>query len=988
MFAKNLVGFCINSYLLFLCVFIVIRPCYFASHKIGYTFKHLPRQYIATMQKIKIWSFLAVLLLISMGLRSQSAREQLIKDHNATFLTPKATKAANYTAFRLPNPLTFSGQTIEENGEQFWTVFGELFHQTDQAPTLLRKSTDAKGNQHLTYQQQLIDPVFGGDITLHFDDRNRLYAANGFHIRTNEVANTSLPTRPTPLVDDIYEQAALNHFLKSYPGVGWQIDNIESVLVANALLGNDRDDLVYAKKIRVQATAGPQYYDLFLDLKSAALVVQIQGHCDAMERRVYNNTVAGNNLIWQEGDVFPGSLNTAQQNLVTVSGETYNLFFRTFGRDSYDDAGGTLTNVNNAGTISCPNATAGQNATFYCSGTTADDVIAHEWTHVYTSRINGLIYAWESGAINEGFSDVFGEVVDLLNSSGTDTNDNTPRTTCNESNNERWKVGEDATAFGGHLRDMYNPACKGDPRSMTHSNFHCAESDNGGVHTNSGVLNQAFALLVDGGSLNGTTVNGIGLTKATHLFFQAWMHYTSRVSTYSELGLGLQMAANDIMGQDLTALTISDAPAGSSGEIFTAADLQQLTNVLTATGMLNGSNCTSTPALNPNHPDVCNNPAPNFQYFFTEDWENGMSNWTINEVPNNPDDWTPKAWTTNDSLPDSRAGQGVFVPNSPVGDCRNDVENGYVDLLSPVINIPAEGSNTVLTFDHYFSIENNWDGGLLFMSINGGELMHVHDTSFLFNAYSGNLNTQNNDNPMAGKGSFTGSDSNSTSGSWGQSQVDINKAGAQAGDQIQLVWRMSYDGCNGWLGWYLDDITLGYCTSEALPVEWISFEATAQEKSILLKWETTAEQDNMGFDIMRRAANELNFKPLGFVAASNTPSGLYQWNDETAMPGITYYYQLKQQDLDGTTSYSNIVRAKLKQQKQGISIFPNPVQQGRLTLQWADAQPKNISIQTVTGQKLAVYQAVFSGEQIVLPPLPPGVYLLKSEHEMKRFVVR
>ena len=41
----------------------------------------------------------------------------------------------------------------------------------------------------------------------------------------------------------------------------------------------------------------------------------------------------------------------------------------------------------------------------------------HEWGHAYTEYTDGLIYAWQSGALNEAASDVFGEVVDRLNSS-------------------------------------------------------------------------------------------------------------------------------------------------------------------------------------------------------------------------------------------------------------------------------------------------------------------------------------------------------------------------------------------------------------------------------------------------------------------------------------------------------------------------------------------------------------------------------------------
>ena len=77
-------------------------------------------------------------------------------------------------------------------------------------------------------------------------------------------------------------------------------------------------------------------------------------------------------------------------------------------------------------------------------------------------------------------------------------------------------MGEDSTAFGGAIRDMWTPTCMDDPGKVTDAEYHCLTTDGGGVHTNSGVPNHGYALLVDGGTYNGQTVAGIGLVKAAH----------------------------------------------------------------------------------------------------------------------------------------------------------------------------------------------------------------------------------------------------------------------------------------------------------------------------------------------------------------------------------------------------------------------------------------------------------------------------------------
>ena len=78
-------------------------------------------------------------------------------------------------------------------------------------------------------------------------------------------------------------------------------------------------------------------------------------------------------------------------------------------------------------------------------------------------------------------------------------------------------MGENSTAFGGAIRDMWNPTCLGDPGKVRDAEYHCTTDDGGGVHSNSGVPNHGYALLVDGGPST-ARVTGIGLTKAAHIY--------------------------------------------------------------------------------------------------------------------------------------------------------------------------------------------------------------------------------------------------------------------------------------------------------------------------------------------------------------------------------------------------------------------------------------------------------------------------------------
>ncbi len=114
----------------------------------------------------------------------------------------------------------------------------------------------------------------------------------------------------------------------------------------------------------------------------------------------------------------------------------------------------------------------------YMSG--ALDVVAHELTHGVTDYSSNLIYRNESGALNEAFSDIMGTAVEFY-----------WQPAGNGSMRADYLIGEDVVRPGG-FRSMENPQAYGDPDH--YSNRYLGPLDNGGVHTNSGIANQAYYL--------------------------------------------------------------------------------------------------------------------------------------------------------------------------------------------------------------------------------------------------------------------------------------------------------------------------------------------------------------------------------------------------------------------------------------------------------------------------------------------------------------
>jgi bacillolysin len=149
------------------------------------------------------------------------------------------------------------------------------------------------------------------------------------------------------------------------------------------------------------------------------------------------------------------------------------------------------------------------------------DVTTHEFTHGVTEFTSGLVYQGESGALNESFSDMMGNSSEFWAADKPD-----------------WLIGEEvyvaATTAPG-FRNMSDPAEDGDPDY--YSGRYIGKADSGGVHTNSGIPNHAYYLVVNGGSNagearghthTGPVVQGIGLDAAEHIFYDG---FTSLPST-------------------------------------------------------------------------------------------------------------------------------------------------------------------------------------------------------------------------------------------------------------------------------------------------------------------------------------------------------------------------------------------------------------------------------------------------------------------------
>lgn len=235
--------------------------------------------------------------------------------------------------------------------------------------------------------------------------------------------------------------------------------------------------------------------------------------------------------------------------------QSWQYYQNRHSRNSYNNGGANINGYNQAGFTDSNGNTYWSNASwspgaqifrFGDNGTDGNatddwnsvDIIGHEFTHAVTSNEADLTYSAESGALNESFSDIFGEMVEQFTTGSID-----------------WLIGADR----GYIRNMSNPGDKGDPDTYRGTNWRSTASpcdgtnDNCGVHTNSGVQNFWFYLLSMGGS--GTndnadyySVQGIGAQSAANIAYRSLSQYLSSSSDYADAKWGAIQSAIDLYG--------------------------------------------------------------------------------------------------------------------------------------------------------------------------------------------------------------------------------------------------------------------------------------------------------------------------------------------------------------------------------------------------------------------------------------------------------
>ncbi len=163
----------------------------------------------------------------------------------------------------------------------------------------------------------------------------------------------------------------------------------------------------------------------------------------------------------------------------------------------------------------------------------------------------------------------------------------------------------------------------------------------------------------------------------------------------------------------------------------------------------------------------------------------------------------------------------------------------------------------------------------------------------------------------------------------------------------------------------------------------ISFSAKKIDKEkVRLDWVSDHEINTSHF-VIEESTDGVLFKETGSVAAAGSGSSIYSFTNNISSIVPVFYYRLKMIDIDGKFQYSKVVLVNYNSDGEKLSVFPNPA--NTLITVTGNKQQK-ILITNVTGQLMRKVLFSNSSQTINVTAWKAGIYFLKTEHGVYKFI--
>ncbi len=471
--------------------------------------------------------------------------------------------------------LLVSGKTAAQTTVDFVDRYRDLFKMTDAAAelSLSKSEVDELAMTHVRFQQVVHGvPVVGAELMAHYDAQGRLTSIDANYISgihdvdvqpkisaalardlargdvvatTKNVDESKLTTSEGKLV--VYAQGsrpaalAYEHTIRAVFGdepAIWVVtvdaktgeilhryNNLQTIEATGAgVLGDSKKFQVVQSGSTYQMTDASRGVSI-----STYSANGQQAGPDQGAQEVSSSTLTS----WDRG-VGPGAAVDAH----VYAGVVFDYYKKVHARNAIDGNGTPMLSTVHFGQA-YDNAFWDGSGMNYGDGgqlfkplSAGLDVVAHEFTHGVTGSTSNMNYEGQSGALNEAVSDIFGVFIE--HSFAPDPIKN-------------WIMGERIALGSQGMRDFKTPANGDQPGNM--SVFVNTQQDNGGVHINSGIVNNAAYLMTMGGTnpISKTQVAfGIGWEKSEKLWYRANTHYFMTTTNFAQAAQGVMQAAKDV----------------------------------------------------------------------------------------------------------------------------------------------------------------------------------------------------------------------------------------------------------------------------------------------------------------------------------------------------------------------------------------------------------------------------------------------------------
>jgi hypothetical protein len=165
----------------------------------------------------------------------------------------------------------------------------------------------------------------------------------------------------------------------------------------------------------------------------------------------------------------------------------------------------------------------------------------------------------------------------------------------------------------------------------------------------------------------------------------------------------------------------------------------------------------------------------------------------------------------------------------------------------------------------------------------------------------------------------------------------------------------------------------------SLPVKFANFNANRNKSNVNINWVTASEFNNSGFAVERNINSsweQIAWVPSLAVNGNSDGKLSYSFVDQNNIKGISQY-RVRQVDLDGKVSFSEIKSVRGENQSIKLTVYPNPSSNGKVNIVFdEEIAVRNVTVMDLSGRVVTQMNGV-TNNNITIDNLKPGMYTVR-----------